>query len=136
LKRGEIIIDKSHYKSKSYNESSNYEKLSLLFMERFYNYEKSEEFLLKLKNEKRLNERYHLSKILDVLSYYDDAQCISVLNECLRYNNYSYRFIMSLLSLSEFRRDNIEHIRDNSVIMIDKSKNIKRNLEEYKICQN
>ncbi len=136
LKKGEIIIDKSHYKSKSYNESSNYEKLSLLFMERFYNYEKSEEFLLKLKNEKRLNERYHLSKILDVLSYYDDAQCISVLNECLRYNNYSYRFIMSLLSLSEFRSDNIEHSRDNSVIMIDKSKNIKRNLEEYKICQN
>ena len=35
LKKGEIIIDKSHYKSKSYNESSNYEKLSLLFMERF-----------------------------------------------------------------------------------------------------
>jgi len=136
LKRGEIIIDKSHYKSKSYNESSNYEKLSLLFMERFSGYERNKDFLINLKNQKRIEPRYHLSKILDVLSYYDDAQCISVLNECLRYNNYSYRFIMSLLSLSEFRSDNIEHSRDNSVIMSDKSKNIKRNLEEYKICQN
>jgi hypothetical protein len=105
-------------------------------MERFSGYERNKDFLINLKNQKRIEPRYHLSKILDVLSYYDDAQCISVLNECLRYNNYSYRFIMSLLSLSEFRRDNIEHSRDNSVIMSDKSKNIKRNLEEYKICQN
>ena len=135
LKRGEIIIDKSHYKTKSYSESSNYEKLSLLFMERFSEYERSKDFLINLKNQKRIEPRYHLSKILDVLSYYEESQCIAVLDECLKYNNFNYKFIMGLLSLSSFKKDKVKSIKEDTKAIINANiKNIKRKMEEYKIC--
>ncbi|WP_281753126.1 IS21 family transposase [Thermodesulfovibrio yellowstonii] len=135
LKKGQIMINKAHYKNKIYDENSNYMKLSLLFKERFKDYENAEEFLQALKSQRMIQPKYHLAKIMDILSYYDNESCISVMEECFRYKNFTLNFIIALISK---RKPKQETVLSNPNSLLNRYPNIteiKRNLKEYRLCQ-
>lgn len=135
LKKGQIIINKAHYKGKIYDENSKYMKLSLLFKDRFKDYEKAEEFLQTLKNQKMIQPKYHLVKIMDILSYYDDESFISVMDECFRYKNFTLTFIIALISKRKPKQDKVSSHPTLSLNTYPEINQIKRNLKEYSLCQ-
>ncbi len=135
LKKGQIIINKAHYKNKIYDENSNYMKLCLVFKERFKEYERAEEFLQTLKNQRMIQPKYHLAKIMDILCYYDDESCISVMEECFRYKNFTLNFIIALISKRKPKQETVSSHRALSLSKYPDRNQIKRNLKEYRVCQ-
>lgn len=132
--RGDFIIEKGHYKSHLYNEKSNYEKLSLIFNERFSSYVRGTDFLHSLKMQKGINARYHLSKILDIFTYYNDEICESVLDECFKYNKFNSNFIKGIiLTQPQVNEPVTASINFESY---PKGNTLKRNLKEYRLCHN
>lgn len=131
--KGNIIIDKSHYKSKRFDQNSSYDRLSDSFRKRFPFYNNGERFLQELKNQKKINPRYHLCRILEIFDYYDDEACISVLEEGLKYKRYHSNFIKGLISANAGKA-----CRFNTLAKVDLSdfptgKDCKRELKEYRL---
>ncbi|WP_059175585.1 IS21 family transposase [Thermodesulfovibrio aggregans] len=133
LQKGQIIMDKSHFKSSLYQHYSNFERLSYLFKERFCKYNKTEEFLTALKQQRNIQPRYHLAKIMDLMSYYQDESCISVMEECFKYRNFNLNFIKGLL-MNEKQKEPV-NLTQKASFKYEGMQQIKRNLKEYKLWQ-
>lgn len=93
LRKGKVIMLDEHYKHHEI-ERGNWQRLVTSFAQKFPLHQ---EFTDKLWVQKRINPRYHLSRILDLSKYYelplfDQAFAIAIKNNC-----YSYHLIQALL---------------------------------------
>ena len=93
LEKSKIIINKEHYRGNK-NDTGNWERLKVMFLER---YPGNELFLEKLQAQKRINARYHLGRILEIASYYHPQQVIKVIKLSLDYNVFNYSFFLGYL---------------------------------------
>ena len=93
LIKGDVVIDDSHYKNHRIERGS-WKRLIITFLSRFPN---ERAFLEKLKDQKRINSRYHLTQILELDSYYSQEQMIAAINACNMYGNFTHSFFKSYL---------------------------------------
>jgi hypothetical protein len=97
--RGHVIIQKEHYRG--YIRSKDRESFFITaerLKERFQSYERMEEFLLGAKAQKRINPDYNLYMIRRLFEDYADQDCVMAMQECFRYNCFSYAFIKGFLT--------------------------------------
>ena len=93
LRKGKVIMVDEHYKNHEI-ERGNWQRLVKCFDQTFPLHQT---FTDNLRVQKRINPRYHLSRILDLTKYYeiplfDQAFAIAIKNNC-----YSYHLIQALL---------------------------------------
>ncbi|WP_041437934.1 Mu transposase domain-containing protein [Thermodesulfobium narugense] len=127
--KGNIVINKSHYKN--YNnmvEESSFDSLSHRFLEHFSMFNDKDLFLDRIKNKKGLNPKYHLRHILSLFGYYDTLSCISVMQECIKYDIFNYHFVKGELQKYSLKEDSLSLTIKTTQIP---SKNVKRSLQEY-----
>lgn len=93
MKKGAIIIDKSHYRTNPHAETS-FDRLRVTFIESFPAYEL---FLDKLHAQKRLNARRHLFQILEIAELYHRTDVCKALDLSLEYNVFTAAFIKGVL---------------------------------------
>ena len=133
--KGQIVSDKSYYKSLKCQENSSFDKLSHKLRERFSSYKNINLFLELLKKQKGTNYRYQLFKILELFEYYDEQMCESVMEESLKYRKVHSDFIKGLLR----SRVNCEvSYNDNpniNFLNFPSAKECKRELKEYQYGQ-
>jgi len=130
--KGEVIIDKSHYKG--YNSNSSIESFKLSsskLKKRFKNYERLKDFLLCLKAQKHLNAEYHLSRIVQIFEDYSDEDCINCMEECLKYNKLSFYLVKGYLSANAKVELKIENFMLSEVLL--PKGEVKRSLWEYRL---
>ena len=130
--KGEVIIDKSHYKGyKSDSKKISFKLSSKKLKDRFSNYEKLKDFILCLKAQKDLNAAYHLSRIVEIFEDYSEQDCINCMEECLKYNKLSFYLVKGYLS----DKAKIElKVREDLFKEIFYPKGeVKRSLKEYMI---
>ncbi|WP_291490615.1 hypothetical protein [Desulfurella sp.] len=132
LNKGNIIIDKSHYKSYSNIQQNSFDSLKHKFLERFCEFNDKELFLDLIKSQKRLNPAYHLKHILSLFEYYDTKDCICVMQECIKYHIFNYHFAKSELQRYSLKTDALSEVKSFAVT----SKNVKRSLKEYAYGRN
>lgn len=97
--RGHVIIQKEHYRG--YIRSKDRESFFITaerLKERFQSYERMEDFLLGAKAQKRINPDYNLYMIGRLFEDYADQDCVTAMQECFRYNCFSYAFIKGFLT--------------------------------------
>ncbi|WP_041437873.1 Mu transposase domain-containing protein [Thermodesulfobium narugense] len=127
--KGNIVINKSHYKN--YNnmvEESSFDSLSHRFLEHFSMFNDKDLFLDRIKNKKGLNPKYHLRHILSLFGHYDTLSCISVMQECIKYDIFNYHFVKGELQKYSLKEDSLSLTIKTTQIP---SKNVKRSLQEY-----
>lgn len=127
--KGKVIVSKAHYKD--YNDigcQNSFDSLKERFLERFSCFKEKEIFLERLKGQKRINPAYHLKKILSIFSYYENSDCIDVMEECIKYNAFSYHMVKGLIQKHNLRNDAISFIG----VEIPK-KQVKRSMQEYRL---
>lgn len=93
LIKGNIVMDDSHYKNHSIERGS-WKRLTVTFLGRFPN---ESAFLDRLKDQKRINVRYHLTQILELDSYYSQEQMSSAIVACHEYGDFTHSFFKSFL---------------------------------------
>jgi len=128
LEKGKVIINKDHYRGNK-NDTGNWERLKIIFLER---YPGNELFLEKLKAQKRVNARYHLGRILEIGSYYHPQQVLKVIKLSLDYNVFNYSFFLGYLEKHYHHSIVIQRTSDFDY-RYTFDKNIVRNLNEYRL---
>jgi transposase len=93
LVKGNVVMDDSHYKNHSIERGS-WKRLIITFLGLFPN---ESAFLDKLKDQKRINSRYHLTQILELDSYYSHEQMLAAIAACNTYGNFTHSFFKSYL---------------------------------------
>lgn len=124
-----VVINEEHYKNHTI-ERGNWERLSQSFISLFPDYGW---FTDKLKTQKRINPKYHLTQILDMTKYYNSEDFENAFTTCKRYNFYSYPFIKGHLE-KHGRMETIEPSPiDKKILESIESVGIKRPLSDYKL---
>ena len=129
LEKGRVIINEEHYKNHSV-ERGNWERLSQSFLQILPD---SAWFLDKLKTQKRINPKYHLTHILELTRYYRKFDIENALSACQRFNVFTFVFIKGYLE----NHCQIETIApcpiDKKILDSMASEHIKRPLSDYKM---
>jgi transposase len=128
LEKGKVIINKDHYRGIK-NDTGNWERLKILFLER---YPGSELFLEKLQAQKRINSRYHLGRILEIGSYYQREYVLEVIKLSLDYNVFNYSFFLGYLEKHYQHTIDIQQTSDFDY-RHPLNKPIVRDLNEYRL---
>jgi len=129
--RGNIVSDKSHYKSFKCHENSNFDKLSHKLKERFTSYKNIEQFLELLKKQKGANYRYQLFRIIELFEYYDTEICESVMDESLKYRRAHSDFIKGVLTTRRNCESSYSGSLNINLHNFPSAKECKRQLKEY-----
>ncbi|MBK8500823.1 MAG: IS21 family transposase [Saprospiraceae bacterium] len=93
LRKGKVIIVDEHYKNHD-TERGNWQRLVECFNQTFPLHQA---FADNLRVQKRINPRYHLSRILDLTKYYEISLFGSAFDMAIKNNCYSYHLIQALL---------------------------------------
>jgi transposase len=93
LVKGSVVIVDSHYTNHTIERGS-WKRLIVSFLGRFPD---EQAFLDKLKAQKRINSRYHLTQILELDSYYSSEQMMAALAACNTYGDFTHSFVRSFL---------------------------------------
>ena len=109
-------MKQEHYKNHVI-ERGNWDRLSQTFLAVFTDLLW---YLDKLKVQKRINPHYHLTQIIELMKYYDNADMRKAFEVSNNYNMYSYTFIEGYLQ------------KHSKVLQKINSISIKRDLNEYK----
>ncbi|HWT78389.1 MAG TPA: hypothetical protein VN648_06260, partial [Candidatus Methylomirabilis sp.] len=91
--KGKVIIDERHY-TRHRVERGNWNRLSTMFLQRFPD---QAPFLERLKAQKRLDPAYHLTRIMDLLTYYQIQHLKEAFAACAEYNTYNATFVTGYL---------------------------------------
>ena len=91
--KGKVVIDERHYRNHRV-ERGNWNRLSCMFLERFPHHQ---QYLDRLKAQKRLNPAYHLTQVMDLLAFYEPAHLEAAFAACHQYNLYNASFIKGYL---------------------------------------
>ena len=126
--KGDVILNKFHYKNYKKEEHESFDVLKHKFIEKFSDFKDKEIFLERLKGQKRLNPAYHLKQIISIFEYYRESDCISVMKECIKYNVFSYHFVKGLIQQYSLKHEPL--VSKEVEVPI---KAVKRSLEEYQI---
>lgn len=136
LEKGKIIMNKEHYANHSI-ERGNFNRMTELFREQF-----AEDLWLldKLKEQKRINPGYHLTRIMDLAKYYPAAQMRKGFQQMNACGLYSYIFLKTCLEntvvlTSEELRVALREEKRTNVVIPDAfyNVNIKRSLTDYQL---
>lgn len=127
--KGKVIIDERHYKNHTV-ERGNWERLSILFADKFPGYIW---MLDKLKTQKRINPGYHLTRIMDMAEYYRKDDLEKAFEKCREFNIYNATFIKGFIennaSVFETEPVRIDEMIRKKIKEVD----IKRPLDYYNI---
>lgn len=93
MKKGAIIIEKSHYRVTP-NAETSFDRLRAVFIELFPGYDL---FLEKLHAQKRLNPRRHLFQTLEIAKLYHVNDVCKALDLSLEYNVFTAVFVKGAL---------------------------------------
>jgi hypothetical protein len=130
--KGKVIIDKGHYKGYNCKESRETFALSAAKLKtRFNDYNKLEDFILAVKSQKRLNPAYHLYQIRRVFEDYSKEDCITCMEECLKYNVFNFHFVKGYLADKAKIKLKVCNHSLNDVVF--PKVNVKRPLSEYSL---
>lgn len=131
--KGHVILDKEHYRG--YLPRKDRESFFLTqerLKERFGGYGRLEDFLSGAKAQKRVNADYNLYRISRLFEDYAEEDCISAMEESLRYHCFSYGFVRGYLTArARVRVDRIGLIRLQELPGL--GVNVKRSLMEYRL---
>lgn len=95
-------------------------------------YPGSEQFLLKLQAQKRINARYHLGRMLQIGDYYHPDQVKKVIELSLEYNVFNYSFFQGYLEKHYKHTIRIPKKSDNPYLH-STDVNVIRNLDVYRL---
>ena len=93
LRKGAVVIDKSHYRTHP-GATAAFDRLCMTFSESFPG---QELFLEKLRAQKRLNARRHLSGMLDLAKLYHKDDFLKAIAVSLEYNVFTVSFMSGYL---------------------------------------
>lgn len=128
LVKGEIIIDRSHYKNHS-AERGNWDRLANEFREKFPGHQW---FMDKLKVQKRINPGYHLTQIIALSKFYEDIDIQKAFEETARYNMYSHTLVKAYLEKNAKPCAQKVSVPSSKNIT-ESEQDIKRPLDQYKL---
>jgi hypothetical protein len=129
LLKGKTIMVDDHYKDHSV-ERGNWDRLKQSFLNLFPEHEW---FTEKLKAQKRIDYKYHLTQLLELTKYYRNADIENVFSACLKFNVYSTKFIKGYLE-NHCRIETIEPSPiDKKILESISSVGIKRPLSDYNL---
>jgi len=129
MKKGGIIIEKSHYRVNP-NAETSFDRLRVTFIESFPAYEL---FLEKLHAQKRLNSRRHLFQILEIAKMYHPADLCKALDLSLEYNVFTAAFIKGVLEKNCKHTTEISRVNFNQQLPLT---DVSCNLADYQLFLN
>ncbi|MCX6137504.1 MAG: hypothetical protein NTV54_08435, partial [Ignavibacteriales bacterium] len=129
MKKGAIIIEKSHYRVNP-NAETSFDRLRVTFIESFPAYEL---FLEKLHAQKRLNSRRHLFQILEIAKMYLPADFCRALDLSLEYNVFTATFIKGVLEKHCKHTTEVSRVNLNQQLPLT---DVSCNLADYQLLLN
>ncbi len=129
LSKGEVIIDKEHYKGYRNIGLDTIAKSTSRLKTRFANYTRIDQFIQNVKVQKRINVSDHLQKIANLFEYYDDSDCIMAMEECFTLNIFNATIIKGFITHNAKVKDEDMNLFN---IYLPKG-DVKRDLKEYKL---
>jgi len=129
--RGQVIIEKEHYRG--YIPGKDRESFHLAgkkLKDRFASYPRIEEFILAVKDQKRVNTTYNLSMIQRLFEDYAESDCICCMNDCFRFMCFSFSFIKGFMTTKAHVLVDIPLGMTRFAVLVG---NVKRNMEEYRL---
>jgi|WetSurMetagenome_2_1015567.scaffolds.fasta_scaffold122617_1 transposase len=131
LEKKSVVIEKEHYRCNNYR-TGNFERLKKSFLSVF---PEKELFIEKLKAAKRINARYQLFQILEIMKMYSEEDFLDAIEKSLQYNVFNSSFISGYLE-KNFKQKFVlqesiyrHHLQDNRII------NVKRDMKEYRLFE-
>jgi len=124
LRKGAVIIEKSHYRTHRTTTAA-FEHLCSIFRSSFPG---QELFLEKLRAQKRLNARHHLSQMLDLSMLYAKEDFLKAIEVSLEYNVFTAGF------MSGYLEKHFQHVFDLPVrgaALPSPEERVTRDLREY-----
>jgi hypothetical protein len=129
LAKGEVFIDKEHFKGYRTNQFDSIAKSMSRLTTRFANYANINQFIENVKVQKRINPSDHLHKIANLFEYYSDADCIVAMEECFTLNMFSATIIKGYITKQARVKE-----EDINLFNIHLPKgDVKRNMQDYKL---
>ncbi len=129
LQKKQVIINQEHYKNYR-SEKGNWQRLSEEFLNQYPDFEW---FLTILKDEKKINSAYSLTRILEYAKLYEQDDLIKSFDYCNKFNVYNHKIVMNyLLNYGKEKKISTSLIKDDIRKSIE-SKDIKRDLKVYNI---
>lgn len=98
LKKGEVILNKEHFKGYRVEGTSNITVSIAALVKRFVHYSNIHDFITNVKVQKRINPGHHLHKIVTLFEYYSDEECIAAMEECFTYNVFNATVVKGYIS--------------------------------------
>lgn len=129
LGKGEVTIIKEHYQGYRTNKFDSQATSISRLTKRFGNYTNIHKFIDNIKAQKRINPASHLYRIANLFEYYDDADCIITMDECISLNVYNYNIIKG--HITQNKKPKQEQLNLFNIEL--PQANIKRDLGDYKI---
>jgi transposase len=128
-KKGEVVIDKEHYKGYRTDGFDTIAKSVSRLKTRFANYVKVDQFIENVKVQRRINVSDHLYKIANLFEYYNDKDCIVAMDECFNLNIFNATIIKGFLTNQAVVKED-----DINLFNINLPKgDVKRDLKDYKL---
>jgi transposase len=125
--KGNVIMNEEHYRGYRAN-GGNWNRLSQMFLERFPN---QQTFLDKLKVQNKGNPAYYLSKILDIIKFYNDDDVQRTIEACFMYDTFTHTFIQKYLEINYKTQVEVKPLLIN--LSHNTQISIKRDLNDYKL---
>jgi len=129
LGKGEVIINKEHFQGYRTNKFDSISASVDRLTKRFANYTNIHKFIDNIKVQKRINPGNHLYRIANLFEYYDDADCITAMEESITLNVYNYNIIKG--HITSYKKPKQEQLHLFNIEL--PQGNIKRDLGDYKI---
>lgn len=129
LSKGEVIINKEHFQGYRTNKFDSISASVNRLTKRFGQYTNIHTFIDNLKVQKRINPGSHLYRIANLFEYYDDADCIMAMEECIGLNVYNYNIIKG--HITSYKKPKQEQLNLFNIEL--PQGNIKRDLGDYKL---
>ena len=98
LKKGEVILNREHFKGYRAEGTSNITISVAALVKRFVHYTNIHNFIANVKVQKRINPGHHLYKIVTLFEYYSDEECIAAMEECFTYNVFNATVVKGYIS--------------------------------------
>lgn len=127
--KGEVFIDKEHYKGYRGDGVDTLAKSAARLKTRFANYTRITQFIENVKVQKRINVASHLQKIANLFEYYDDIDCIEAMEECFTLNMFNATIIKGIITQKAQPKEEDINLFNCHLPKGD----VKRSLKEYKL---
>jgi transposase len=129
LEKKFIIVEQEHYKGNNC-ETGNFERLKMNFLSVFPG---KELFIEKLKAAKRLNARYQLFQILELMKMYTKEDFLDAIEKSLQYNVFHSSFISGYLEKNFKQKFALNDSLYKRHLQTDEIINVKRDMREYRL---